>query len=207
MATATITRRSVMGAMALAPMAGVAIAPAAAATDFDRVLTAYHKAKAECLRYEADVLNPVSARCEAIVGAIPHATVEWTGWMGTETWSTANRKHLAEARYYLQPSALPFDASAAPYKAACEKLIAADEVRCRHVEAARLSTGIDAVEAAHTPLEQAWDKASKAVALYPVKAAADLVRKLAVVAESGWWDADEVRDSLADDAKRLGGVA
>ena len=207
MATATVTRRSVMGAIALAPMAGVAIAPAAGATDFDRVLAAYRKAREECLRYESDVLNPAIRRYDALATAIPHTTVEWTGWMGTETWSTADPKRVRDAHYYLRPSPLPFDPAGAPYKEACETLVAADGRRKRRLDAAKRVSGAEAAEAAHTDLEKAEDAASKIVALHPVDTAADLVRKVAVVAASAWWDVDEVRDSLAADAKRLGGVA
>lgn len=204
MATRALTRRSVMSAIAIAPIAIVSTAPAVAATTFDHLLALHQKAKTQCTRYEAEVFAPALRRYEALDATIPHSTVQWTGWMGTETWSTAEPKRVREAQYYLRPCPLPFDAAAAPYKAACEGLVAADADRMRRLDAAKRLSGLTFAEAHLAVLEKAEDSASKAVALHPVSTASDLARKIAVVAESAWWDVDEVRDSLAGDAKRLG---
>lgn len=202
MAVTALTRRSVMSAIVIAPVAIVSITPAAAVSTFDHALSVHLKAKALCTRYEAEVFAPALRRYEALDAAIPHSTVQWTGWMGVETWSTAEPKRVKDAHYYLRPCPLPFDAAAAPYKAACEGLVAADAERNRRLDAAKRLSGLAFAEAHLAVLEKAEDSASKAVALHPVSTAADLARKLIVVAESAWWDVDEVRDSLTADAKR-----
>ena len=79
MATVSITRRGLVGAMMIAPVVVTAPVSAQVASDFGAKLAAYRAAERAERNFDATTYKDASERFSRMEAAIPHQSVEWRG--------------------------------------------------------------------------------------------------------------------------------
>ena len=206
MADLSITRRGIVGAMMIAPVVIAAPVSAHINSDFGSKLAAYRAAERAERDFDKTVYNKASERFDRMEAAIPHQTVEWRGgpYAKSEIWSTADIRQVSEAKYFLDPKhKRPIDPSQANYHAACVELIAAAAARYELLLRASKESGFDAAGVESDRLCDLRCAARDAVVHHPVRSAAELSAKIAVIRDNDLWDSTEMQDVITADVARI----
>ncbi len=205
MADFSLTRRSILSAMAVAPIA--ISAPAAAnSSGFAAALAAYNAALQTERDFDRTVYEPAYERFEQAVAAIPHETVIWEANpnFAGEVWSTAQQKRVSQARYFLDPAhTVPISEGQEPYHRACVALVAADDRRQQAIARARAATSVDAFVDESDRLMHLTCAARAAVIGCPINSAAELAQKIAFITELEQWEYEATQQAIAADVDRL----
>lgn len=211
MASLVSTRRGILGAIAIAPVA-IAVPAASAATmtssGFPDLHAAYRAAQRAALDFDKAVYVPAMDRYERLVEAIPHATVEWDGGRhaAAERWTTSDWRQVKEARYFLDPKhTRPVRPEQTAYHTACLQLVAADDARLTEWQKAHIASGLQAAEIRSDELLDARCDARDAMIHCSVRSASELALKIAVINEDDLWDDERVRRTVSDDVNRIAG--
>ena len=208
MATVSITRRGLVGAMMIAPVVVAAPASAQINASFGAKLAAYRAAELAERNFDATTYKEASERFDRMEAAIPHQSVEWRGgpYAKSEIWSTADIRQVSEAKYFLDPRhARPIDPSQANYHAACVELTAAAAARYQLLIRASAESGFDAAGVESDRLCDLRCAARDGVIHYPVHTAAELAAKVAIIKDNDLWDGNGIQDVITADVARLAG--
>ncbi|WP_428968807.1 hypothetical protein ACQR50_14200 [Sphingomonas sp. Xoc002] len=202
MATET-TRRALFGGAGLVALA--AAVPAVASTmstssgvspALAKLIAAADEAKRQCDDFDTATYDPLKARTDALIDAVPHVTVDI---QNSPFWTTAESAAVSLARDIVRgdPGRLH------PSSAQLRRLVAADLHRTRQAQRMKRQTGLQAAydrsnALADTMATTEWD-----VALFPCETAADLHAKLAFMMTRQMDDGVAVLDVLLPDAARI----
>ncbi|WP_454280473.1 hypothetical protein [Sphingomonas sp. Marseille-Q8236] len=206
MADLAITRRGIVGAMMIAPVVVAAPVSAQINSDFGSKLAAYRAAERAERNFDATTYKEASERFDHMEAAIPHQSVEWSGGPNAKSkiWSTADNCRVREAKYFLDPKhSRPIDPSQANYHAACVELTAAVAARRVLLLRASKESGLDAAGAESDRLCDVRCAARDAVVHHPVRSAAELSAKIAIIRDNELWDSVEVQDIITADVTRI----
>lgn len=206
MATVSITRRGIVGAMMIAPAVVAAPVSAQITSDFIAKLAAYRAALRAERTFDATVYKEASDRFNRMEAALPHHTVEWRGgrYAKSECWSTADIRQVSEARAFLDPkNARPIAPEQSNYHAACVELTAAADARYNLLLHASEESGFDAAAIESDRLCDLRCAACDGVVLYPVRTTAELAAKIAVIKDHGLWDGDGIQEVITSDVARI----
>lgn len=201
-----VARRTLLQALAIVPAVIVAPAHASPASEIHRLIAKHAAAKAATERHDAEVLDPAYERYQRAIESIPHATVRWkqSQCFAGETWSTADKRRIKEAQYFLDPShATKVAPAQLSYEEACRALLRASKHRDGLIEKAAISSGYLAASAENERLCDHQFAVLKAVLACPVTTPADFLTKMTFVWEDDRWDLATAQEAVANDINRL----
>lgn len=205
MAKLTPTRRGMLAAMALAPIVIAASASAALSPDLTARI-AECAAAAQRMEDHKQVYAAIRAHYDALVAAIPHETIEWEAnpSFAGETWTTADRDRIRDARYFLDPRHnVEIDPCAASYHKAALALVAADDRRQVAIKQADQQSGLSAAIVHDDNLLDAWTETLDAVCACPVSTLPDLARKVAFITDNKQWEYETTHAAVSADVARI----
>lgn len=201
--TTETTRRALFGGAGLVAL--VAAVPAVAATmsaisgvspALATLIAAADEAKRQCDDFDTNTYDPLKARTDALVEAVPHVTVDIKN---SPFWSTAEPAAVSLARDIVRGD----PGRRHPSSAQLRRLVAADLHRTRQALRLKRQTGLRAAYDRSNALADAMATTEWDVALFPCETAADLHAKLAFMTARQMDDGVALLDVLLPDAARI----
>lgn len=201
--TTETTRRALLGGAGLVALA--AAVPAVASTmsassgvspALAKLIAAADEAKHQCDNFDTVTYDPLKARTDALIDAVPHVTVDI---QNSPFWTTAEPAAVSLARDIVRGDPGRRHASSAQLR----RLVAADLRRTRQIQRLRRQTGLTAAYNRSNALADAMATTEWDVALFPCETAADLHAKLAFMMARQMDDGVAVLDVLLPDAARI----
>lgn len=203
MADATSTRRSILGAMALAPV--VIAAPASSLTvQHSGIAGLIAMAQAADLRVKQHHINafePAYARFQSARAAVPHVTIEVSpNWrINPKFWSTDRPEGMQMAR-----SLVAVEGKSKRSDVVCaRKLLAASHRRDRAIRRLAVSTGCDRERERSDELGAIACAADEAVYAYPARTVAEVEAKLAHMIKRGSAEEEGMPETILADLRRV----
>ena len=204
--TTETTRRALFGGAGLVALA--AAVPAVASTmsassgvspALAKLIAAADEAKRQCDDFDTKTYDPLKARTDALIDAVPHVTVDIRQ---NPYWTTAEPTAVSLARDIVRGDPDRRHSSSAQLRT----LVAADLKRTRQIQRLRRDTGLRAAYDRSNALADAMATTEWDVALFPCKTAADLHAKLAFMTARRMDDGTALLDVLLPDAARVANV-
>jgi len=201
--TTETTRRALFGGAGLVALA--AAVPAVASTmsaslgvspALAKLIAAADEAKRQCDDFDTATYDPLKARTDALVEAVPHVTVDIKN---SPFWTTAEPAAVSLARDIVRGD----PGRRHPSSAQLRRLVAADLHRTRQAQRLRRQTGLRAAYDRSNALADAMATTEWDVALFPCETAADLHAKLAFMTARQMDDGVALLDVLLPDAARI----
>lgn len=204
--TTETTRRALFGGAGLVALAAAvpAVASTMAATSdvspaLTKLIAAADEAKRQCDDFDTATYDPLKARTDALIEAVPHVTVDIKS---SPFWTTAEPAAVSLARDIVRgdPGRLH------PSSAQLRRLVAANLHRTREARRLKRQTGLWAAYDRSNALADAMATTEWDVARFPCETAADLHAKLAFMTVRKMDDGVALLDVLLPDAARIANV-
>lgn len=201
--TTETTRRALFGGAGLVALS--AAVPAVASTmsassgvspALAKLIATADEAKRQCDDFDTATYDPLKARTDALIDAVPHVTVDIKN---SPFWTTAQPAAVSLARDIVRGD----PGRRHPSSAQLRRLVAADLHRTRQAQRLKRQTGLRAAYDRSNALADAMATTEWDVALFPCETAADLHAKLTFMTARQMDDGVAVLDVLLPDATRI----
>ena len=199
----TISRRGLLGAVALAPAIIAAPVSAAARTDLPTMIARWRLAEKAC-DVASDAHQAALDAWHAASAATPHYTTRrsYLGNGGVTHMSTADRFQPQSAQTMIEMWAGKEWADEACLET-CRELIEAHDIRQAEIGRLKIAHGVQAACDEEERLAEISGDLMWAIFEYPVSVPDDLLIKLAFMTETGHFGDTDVTIAVGDDIRRV----
>jgi hypothetical protein len=201
-----VTRRGLLGAMAVVPALALPTLPAMASTGgLTAALAAWKRADREAARFREAVFEPAHAAWRARINAIPHVGSEFTDITGLkypvstrEEWAVRMaRKELASKKTWH-----PDDHD---YRDYCQKIADGADWRASEEKRITATCGINPLWERMEALDEATAEALDSAFNTPSASLHELHEKMEMIADRDGFDVGDWTQAIMADVRRLAG--